>query len=764
MPYKTGKLKGQLTSAELRKLIKAHNKLYTIKVPAGATQPEIVKLINDGGYSVNHKKQSLFLQMKNLPRKISMNDVPKKVEPTALQKQKQEEAKELREKKKKKELREAKIGAVKKFQKANPPRSKPVPKSEPKPKQEPIVKKKPISDKPKPKRRQIGKTQKPSSTIIQKTLPEPPKKKPAQPIVKKPSPKKPKRKAKQLDIGTGNKGANDPKLFGVKPIAKKFPNNIQKVQDNPNLKDILYIEVSKETYPLKVSEYPEIRNIPFEDIWKNMVDKRSNIFYPFAGFKEVKDILYFSILNDNENICALPKEYHDKILQLGTITDRNKLKDKPKEWTSYRNPSMMLNRLRGVIATRFLSCASMNETLAIPISLSGGDDYESYHANMLIFNPFSWEVEHYEPHGEKYQGQWVGHNTKGKSKSKTDGYWVPDGINFKQAIENINKEIKRQFILNNSINTPMKRANVFSQQTSNSRAGKLKYLPPNEVCPSPALVGKLKSFQSEEGFSEPKLFEGVVITEPGGYCALWSMYFLDLRLKTMRKPVQDIYKLMATELDKEYKKSSQKYIELIRGVSKYGWEKMKILATPKYMKGYSQDDLINYFAGENDTGNNRKEVVSAVGKLISDLQGDIAYKYGQAKLKYNNKLKTRFAFVINPTTDSLSQNISSINVGKSGGAINMYKELDQNIFPQIIDDFDFRGQSGIVNELFKIKRKFIDWDNIPINKIPKKDRVYMYKVVSEYIAFRKKYKLNDAPLVENISDDQVLEYITKYLK
>ena len=93
-----------------------------------------------------------------------------------------------------------------------------------------------------------------------------------------------------------------------------------------------------------------------------------NIFYPFAGFKEVKDILYFSILNDNENICALPKEYHDKILQLGTITDRNKLKDKPKEWTSYRNPSMMLNRLRGIIATRFLSCASMDETLAMKVT------------------------------------------------------------------------------------------------------------------------------------------------------------------------------------------------------------------------------------------------------------------------------------------------------------------------------------------------------------------------------------------------------------
>ena len=226
---------------------------------------------------------------------------------------------------------------------------------------------------------------------------------------------------------------------------------------------------------------------------------------------------------------------------------------------------------------------------------------------------------------------------------------------------------------------------------------------------------------------------------------------------------------MATELDKEYKKSSQKYIELMRGVSKYGWDKMKILATPKYMKGYSQDDLINYLAGDKGKINNlaRKKVSSAVGKLISDLQGDIAYKYGQSKLKYNNKLKTRFAFVINPTTDSLSQNISSLNVGKSGVDINMYKEIDQNIIPQIIDDYDFRSQSSIVlmnSPVFKIMKRFIDWENVPINKIPKKDRVFMYKLISEYIAFRKKYKLNDAPLVENISDDQVLEYITKYLK
>mgnify|MGYP003671172247 CR=1 FL=1 len=863
MPYKTGKLKGQLTSAELRKLIKAHNKLYTIKVPSGSTQPEIVKLINDNGYNVNHKKQSLFLAMKNLPRKITMDDVPKKVEPTALQKQKRQEAKEIRLKKQKQEIRQAKIGAVKKFQKANPPqpkqkpipvpKAKPEPKSEPKPKQEPIVKKKPISDKPKPKRKQLGNTQKPSSTITQKVLPTPPPKKPAKPsgkMVRKvhismalpasqaknasqkslytlPNGKSSSKdavitaydklnvdvvfsvggmigleetKRKQIDQGRtlydGNEkqplvklnpiktkkrqakqplGSGNAQQLGVKPLSKML--NKQEVQKTPDIKDIKVIKVNNDSYPLKVSEYPDVRNIPFEDIWNNLVDKRSNVYFPFSGFRQIKDILYFSILNDNENICALPKKYHDKIVQLGTLTDLKSIKGKPKEWTSYRNPSMMLNRLRGIIATRFLSCASMNETLAIPISLSGGDEYNSYHANMLIFNPYSWEVEHYEPHGEKYQGQWLGHNQTGKSKKKSDGFWVPDGINFKQAIENINKEIKRQFKLNSSIRTPEKRKNVFSQMTSNSRSGTLKYLPPNEVCPTPSLIGKLKSFQSDEGFSAPKLFEGAIITETNGYCALWSMYFLDLRLKTMKQPVQKIYEMMATELDKEYKKSSQKYIELIRGVSKYGWEKMKILATPKYTTTeniikYTKKDLLEYLAGEDDTPKENQSAVSrAINKLISELQGEISSKYGKQKLKYKNTLNTKYNFNINPTTDPLTQNINpkNISVAKEtdAGGVNMLVEL-KGILMELEGDYDFissvYGKDFEIKKVIAIESRMRKWDNTPINKIPKADRLYMYKMIKNYIDFRKLFYLNDSPMRESISDDQVLEYITKYFK
>ena len=426
MPYKSGKLKGQLTTAELRKLIKAHNKLFTIKVPTGATQPEIIKLINDNGYIVNHQKQELRLRFKKLPQKITMDDVPKKVEPTALQKQKRAEAQEERKRKRKKEIRQAKIEAVTNFQKGQPkpspkPKSKPKPVTD-KPKPKPVVKKKPTADKPKPKRRQIGKTNKPEPTIEpQRVIPKPPPKKPP---TKKPSgdmvrkvkvyPFTKLSQATRRDIekkfdkinvdvvfisgGVGIQKSKEQSLIDqgrtlydgkdatgeIQPLVKLKPvkrrkakqpleeGDYQKIgvkgtgkrqpEENPKLEDIEVIQINKQTYPLDVSKYDDVRDIPFEDIWKNLVDKRSNIFYPFTGIKGITDILYYGILEDNKNICALPKKYYNDLLKLTNLVDRKKLKGKPKEWKSYRNPSMMLNRLRGIIATKFVSCASMMDS------------------------------------------------------------------------------------------------------------------------------------------------------------------------------------------------------------------------------------------------------------------------------------------------------------------------------------------------------------------------------------------------------------------
>ena len=47
MPYLKGKLKGELTNAELRRLVSAHNKLNKIIIPKGSNRDDIIKLIKD---------------------------------------------------------------------------------------------------------------------------------------------------------------------------------------------------------------------------------------------------------------------------------------------------------------------------------------------------------------------------------------------------------------------------------------------------------------------------------------------------------------------------------------------------------------------------------------------------------------------------------------------------------------------------------------------------------------------------------------------
>ncbi len=64
MPYKTGKLKGELKAAEIRKLIKAHNKINTIKIPPKSTRDDLIKLVEKAGYRVNHKGQNIIRDVK----------------------------------------------------------------------------------------------------------------------------------------------------------------------------------------------------------------------------------------------------------------------------------------------------------------------------------------------------------------------------------------------------------------------------------------------------------------------------------------------------------------------------------------------------------------------------------------------------------------------------------------------------------------------------------------------------------------------------
>ena len=133
MVYKSGALKGELTTPEIRKLISAHNKLTDIKIKKGATRDDIIKLLKNNGWSVDHQKQSL-IPLDRPRKKIitlkSADTITKPKPKTELQKQKLKEKKEEKEVEKKKEVREIKKKAIEE-QKAIP---KPKPKEEPKPK------------------------------------------------------------------------------------------------------------------------------------------------------------------------------------------------------------------------------------------------------------------------------------------------------------------------------------------------------------------------------------------------------------------------------------------------------------------------------------------------------------------------------------------------------------------------------------------------------------------------------------------------------
>jgi len=113
MPYKTGKMKGELTTPEIRKLIKAHNVLVSIKIPKGAKREDIMKLIEKNGYKVDHEKQALIpkVEMKRRP-KVDMKKADA-VLPKPKTKEEKAVAKKERDKKKKEKEDKIKAEGVK---------------------------------------------------------------------------------------------------------------------------------------------------------------------------------------------------------------------------------------------------------------------------------------------------------------------------------------------------------------------------------------------------------------------------------------------------------------------------------------------------------------------------------------------------------------------------------------------------------------------------------------------------------------------------
>ena len=98
MVYKAGKLKGELTTSEIRKLIRAHNVLVSIKIPKGASRDDIIAVLKKNKYKVDHEGGALvpLVEMKRR-NKITMTKA-NEVLPKPKTKEERLEAKATRDK------------------------------------------------------------------------------------------------------------------------------------------------------------------------------------------------------------------------------------------------------------------------------------------------------------------------------------------------------------------------------------------------------------------------------------------------------------------------------------------------------------------------------------------------------------------------------------------------------------------------------------------------------------------------------------------
>ena len=121
---------GELTSKELRALVKAHNKLLKITIPKGSTRLDIIKLIEKSNYTIDHKNKSIKPKVQR-GKQITLKKAEEVIKPkpkTELQKQKIKEKKEEEVIAKKKEVREIKKKAIEQ-QKQLPKKKEPVKKA-----------------------------------------------------------------------------------------------------------------------------------------------------------------------------------------------------------------------------------------------------------------------------------------------------------------------------------------------------------------------------------------------------------------------------------------------------------------------------------------------------------------------------------------------------------------------------------------------------------------------------------------------------------
>jgi hypothetical protein len=240
-------------------------------------------------------------------------------------------------------------------------------------------------------------------------------------------------------------------------------------------------------------------------------------------------LMYSEILERNKNDCSLPLP-----VLLKKSTDLGMIE--------------FLKKYSEEIAKEIIRChkhSKGKKAVVLPLGFKNKGVRGGGHANALVFNTIQMTAEHFEPHGRK-------------DYVPARKNWLElEGVNLAGGINAINKELK-----------------ILAKKEGLKEFSKgLKYIKPVDVCPSESMYKDFRGVQSFDISKKEEVdYQGFTIKEIGGYCQLWTYFLLDLRLKTLDKPSQEVLKDYATYRD-VYKMSigsdpNKTMSRLIRGYSK----------------------------------------------------------------------------------------------------------------------------------------------------------------------------------------------------
>jgi len=88
---------GELKAPEIRRMIKAHNKLMGIEIPKGTDRAGLIKLVEKNGYKVDHKAKKLVPSVK-MKRKPTVKLPPAPAKKTKEEKEKAKKERVIKKK------------------------------------------------------------------------------------------------------------------------------------------------------------------------------------------------------------------------------------------------------------------------------------------------------------------------------------------------------------------------------------------------------------------------------------------------------------------------------------------------------------------------------------------------------------------------------------------------------------------------------------------------------------------------------------------